>query len=279
LKGFADLAGAFIAFVLLAIVLGTGGVTTATVAIGGVVVLTALLATALVREPGGSGRPALTANRLNLRAAFGLDRAAHREFVAVVAARFLFLFGTFAVGRFFLLIVADRLALEPAAAGREAATILAILALVTAVAALPAGLLTDRIGRVSMMAIGGLVTSAGVLLLLVASSSLEFVVYGSLMAAGTAMFVTANWAMTTDLVPRGEAARFMGIANFGTAGAAAGAGLIGPFADAIRTQAPELGYDGVLLAAIGAIVLSLLAIRPLVVHDVPATVAAERTAS
>jgi MFS family permease len=119
-----------------------------------------------------------------------------------------------------------------------------------------------------MMAVGGLVSAAGVVLLLVASSSNELVLYGSLLAIGSALFVTANWAMTTDLVPHGEAARFMGIANFGTAGAAAAAGLAGPFADALRVGAPALGYDGVLVAAVGAITLSVLAIRPLVSGDV-----------
>ena len=81
LKGFADLAGAFLAFVLLAIVLGSGGVTSATALIGAVVVLTALLAIVLVREPGDRDRPSAAERPPSLRAAFSVNYHAHRQFV------------------------------------------------------------------------------------------------------------------------------------------------------------------------------------------------------
>ena len=284
LKGFADLGGAFLAFLLLASLLGSGSITVATAAIGAIVVLTALLAIVLVREPVGPGRPAERSTRLTFRAAFSINPRDHRQFVTVVLARFLFLLGTFAVGRFFLLLVAARLGLDPAGAADETAGILAILALVTAVGALPAGWLTDRFGRESVMVLGGLASAVGVLLLLVAGSAWQIVVFGSVMAAGSALFATANWAMTTDLVPRDEAARFMGLANFGTAGAAAAAGLVGPIADLLRGVAPSLGYDGILIAAAGAMVLSVVAVRQIAteagqVHpgtELPAAAAPER---
>jgi len=47
------------------------------------------------------------------------------------------------------------------------------------------------------------------------------------------MFYTANWALGTELVPREEAGRFLGLSNVAGAGAGAiGAYIGGPIADA-----------------------------------------------
>jgi MFS family permease len=40
-------------------------------------------------------------------------------------------------------------------------------------------------------------------------------------------FISANWALVTDIVPRGEAARYLGIANIATAGGSGLARLLG----------------------------------------------------
>jgi hypothetical protein len=55
--------------------------------------------------------------------------------------------------------------------------------------------------------------------------------------------------MTTELIPPGEAARFMGLANFGTAGGAAAAGLLGPLVDWGNGMADGRGFTFLLVAA------------------------------
>lgn len=82
------------------------------------------------------------------------------------------------------------------------------------------------------MLAGALLNALGTLLLLAAPGPRELLLFGSLMALGSAAFTGANWALTADLAPPAEAARFMGLANIGTAGAAAAAGLLGPLVDA-----------------------------------------------
>jgi len=59
----------------------------------------------------------------------------------------LFLLGTYAVGRFFLYFVADRLGIPRLQAADEAGSLLAGLALATALASPAAGWLADRHGR------------------------------------------------------------------------------------------------------------------------------------
>src|SRR4051812_20831688 len=128
-KGLADLGGAFLGFLLLGALIANGNTASAVLVVAMLVLATVVATIVLVREP---DRQARRAPGFSLAAAYRLDTRAHPAFVQAVAARFFFLLGTFAVGRFFLLFVADRLGLDPAAAGAEAGGILAALTLISA---------------------------------------------------------------------------------------------------------------------------------------------------
>jgi MFS family permease len=259
LKGFMDLGGALLGFVVLSRLLEDQQTGAALVAIAATLIVTAALTFALVREPRlpASDTPAQGI----LRGAFRLDLHRHRAFAWLIVARFLFLLGTYAVGRFLLYFVADRLHLEAGRAAEAAGGLLAALTLLTLVAAPLAGWAVDRIGRMRLMVVGALLSAAGVLLLIVAASSIQILVFGSLMAIGSAAFASANWALTADLAPQAEAARFFGLANIGTAGAAAAAGLFGPLVDWGNHVAPGGGYTALFLSAALACATSALALR------------------
>jgi Na+/melibiose symporter-like transporter len=247
-KGFMDVVGATFGFVILGQLLGGGGAAPALLVIGAALVLLFLLTVLLTREP---ARAAACVGRVSIADAFRFDIRRHRAFASLIASRFLFLLGTYAVGRFFLFFVADRLALAPNEAAAEAGALLGGLGLTTALAALPAGWAADRIGRVPLMVAGAGLSAAGVLLLTMASSTTTILLFGGLMALGSAAFSAANWALTADLVPPAEAARFMGLANFGTVGAAAVAGLFGPLVDWANGR--DLGAGYTVLFALAAV--------------------------
>jgi MFS family permease len=88
---------------------------------------------------------------------------------------------------------------------------------------------------------------------------------GVLIGAATGMFYTANWALGTELVPKAEAGRYLGISNLAGAGAGAvGAYIGGPIADYFTVHVPGIpGLGYVLLFAIyGALfLLSVFALR------------------
>ena len=137
--------------------------------------------------------------------------------------------------------------------------LLGSLALVTLLAAPPAGWAADRFGRLPLMVAGAALSALGVLLLTVAATSLHIFLFGALMAVGPAAFTAANWALTADLAPAAEAGRFMGLANTGTAGAVAAAGLFGPLVDLGNSTSPTAGYTALLLAAALAFLSSAIA--------------------
>ena len=258
-KGFMDLGGAFLGFVILGQLLKGGQTAPALLVIAAMVVVTFVLAVVLVREP-TQAAPA-PAHRVTLVDAFRLDLRRHRIFVWLVVSRFLFLLGTYAVGRFLLYFVADRLHLDAGRASEQAGTLLAGLTLLTLLAAPLAGWAVDRFGRMVAMLGGAIGSAAGALLLVIAGSALQIFLFGGLMALGSAAFAAANWALTADVAPPDEAARFLGLANIGTAGAAAAAGLFGPLVDWGNGAAPGTGYTALFGAAGLAFIASALALR------------------
>lgn len=223
LKSAFDVAGAFGGFLVLATLLAAGLATAGAAALAAALVAGAVL-TAVVLGPVPP-----RAGRLD-RSREVIDRAA---LTRLVAARFLFLLGIFAVGRFLLLFIADRFDLGADAAGGQAGTVLALLALATVAASLPSGWLADRIGRRPVMVAGAAIGATGIWLLPGAGSLESLAALGLLMAVGSAAFGSASWAMLADLSPSARAGRLMGIANLGTAGAAAAAGLFGLVVDGL----------------------------------------------
>jgi MFS family permease len=259
LKGVMDFGGAFLGFAVLGPLLGTGKIGLPIFAIAAILVLTLLLTMMLVREPLQPAYPMPT--RFSLREVFQLDLREHRSFAWLIASRFLFLLGAYAVNRFFLFFIADRLGLDLARAAEESGSLLAGLTLITVLAAPLTGWMADRWGRFLMMFSGVVLSVLGVLLLIQAKSSLSILLFGGLMAIGTAAFTGANWAMTADLTPPSEGGRFLGLANVGTAGAAAAAGLFGPLVDWGNGFAPGAGYSVVFVFSALAFVASLISLR------------------
>jgi MFS family permease len=247
LKTTFDVGGSFLAFLVLGALLASGDVLAAAAVITLLVVAAVALVFRLVPNPPRPQSPVRPIGRIP-------DGLA-----ALVVARFLFLFATYAVGRFLVLLVAERLGIEPARAVSDAAGILALFTLATAASAVPVGWLADRRSRRDIMA-GGAVTAAIGIAVLIPPAGLPGVVAGGLlMSAGTAAFVTANWAATTTLVGSHDAGRLMAIANLGTGLAAAAAGALGPLIDAV-------GFAPALLVAASA---SAAALIPLLIHRVP----------
>jgi MFS family permease len=255
LKGLADVGGAALGFVLLGALLNSGP-RPALMAAAAALLLGLVVTVILVREP---RRQRAAVSRRPLRQVLAVDPARDRSFLVAVAARFLFLLGTFAVGRFFLFFVEDRIVAGSGDTALEAGALLGVLALVTALVALPAGWAADRVGRHAVMLVGAAASATGVGLLVTASSSGAVLAFGGLMAVGSAAFSAANWARTADAAPPAEAGRYLALANIGTAGAAAGAGLLGPLVDR-GGAGPGGGYGALftacalLFAASGAVV-------------------------
>lgn len=93
----------------------------------------------------------------------------------------------------------------------------AIVGVSTAIAAVPGGRLSDRFGRRPVIWAAALVAGAGLLGVAVAPTPelaiLSWVPFG----IGMGIFLSADWALMADVIPKHTAGRYMGILNAGTA--------------------------------------------------------------
>jgi MFS family permease len=261
MKGFMDLTGAMLGFVILGQLLGSGGALPAIGMIGGFLVTAYLLAILLTPEDKLNTGKAVKANTPSLAKIFRLDLSRQSDFIHLIVARFLFLLGIYGTGRFLLFFVADRLGLSENQAAQQAGTLLAGLALITILASPFTGWLADRIGRVPLMIAGAILSAVSALLLVRAGSASQILLFGGLMSLGSAAFAGGSWALLADLVPKEESARYFGLANFSTAGSAAVAGLFGPVIDGVDRVYPGMGFSVLFMLASIAFLASAIPLR------------------
>jgi MFS family permease len=144
-------------------------------------------------------------------------------------------------------------------------SLLTVVGLFTLLSALPSGWLSDRLGQERLVAWSGLLAAAGTAIVLTTiwlpNMALIYVA-GCILGLATGLFVTANWALGTRLVPTAQAGRYLGVSNLAGAGAGmVGNGIGGPVADALNASLPGLGYF-VIFAGFGLLfLLSMLSLR------------------
>jgi MFS family permease len=116
--------------------------------------------------------------------------------------------------------------------------------------ALPAGVLSERYGRkrLSLVAIG--IVLAGMTALGVLRGLEQVWPLGIVIGLGMGVFSSVNWAWATDLVPVDEPAKYLGLSNLATAGAAATSRLVGPLIDLCNKRWPNAGYSLLFVIAV-----------------------------
>lgn len=171
---------------------------------------------------------------------FNVDVHKHPGFVWWLLNRFLFFVGLSSLQTFILYFIEDVVRLpDPAAA---AGNLMAILGLGVALIILSAGYLADRVGQKPLLVASGLGAALGVFLLPSARGYAGLLAYGGLIGASAGVFVSTSWALATNLVPPGEAARYLGVTNLATAGGSAVARLGGPIIDVFNAYRAGLGH-------------------------------------
>jgi MFS family permease len=235
--------------------------------IGAILVNAYLLALILTPEDRPNKATVVKSHATPLRNIFRIDLTEQNAFVRLIISRFLFLLGIYGTGRFLLFFVAERLGLSAEEAATQAGSLLAGLALITILASPLSGWLADRFGRVPLMIAGALFSAVSALLLVWAGSASQILLFGGLMSLGSAAFAGGSWALLADLVPKEESARYFGLANFSTAGAAAAAGLFGPIIDGAERLSPGMGFPALFVLASLAFLISALSLKKPLVQD------------
>jgi MFS family permease len=170
---------------------------------------------------------------VSIRISLGEEVLGHRSFVWWVVNRLTFMVASTNLAGFMVFFLQEKfpdLAAEKAAG--PAAQIVMFVGIFILVTAVPSGWLADRFGKKTLIALAGLLVTVGAALVIASPGMTLMYVGGSIVGAGVGLFYSANWALGTELVPKEQAGRFLGIQNVSGAGAGAiGAYIGGTIAD------------------------------------------------
>lgn len=190
---------------------------------------------------------------------------AHRNLRLWLLNRFLFWAALIALRQFIIGYLQDVWGFSNTGALALSGEFIQLLGVGVLLSTIPAGLLSDRIGRTRLIALAGAIATVGVVLVLITRDIGLLRGVAVLVGAGTGVYFSVNWALVTSLVPAAEAALFLGIANVATTLGGAVGQLGGPLIDAINAlTGTRAGYDVLFgLAAIFFVVsaAAILAIR------------------
>ena len=199
----------------------------------------------------------------------GKEARKQAAFVWWIVNRLMFLAAVTSIQGSIFYFVMYAFKLTDEAASSMTGSLTSIIGIFILLTALASGWISDRIGRTRLVAISGIVAAAGNILLLITiwmPNLIIVYVAGTIIGLATGLFMTANWALGTDLVPAGEAGRYLGISNLAGAGAGIiGAGIGGMVADYINHHYMGLGYFAVFAAY--AVLFALSTVSLLGMHE------------
>jgi len=192
---------------------------------------------------------------MSVSISIGTEVRQRRSFVWWVINRLAFLVAATNLAGFMVFFLQEKF---PELAGEKAAgpaaTIIMFVGLFILVMAIPSGWLADKFGKKLLIALSGVAVAFGTGVVVAAPGMTIVYVGACLIGAGVGLFYSSNWALGTEIVPKEQAGRYLGIQNI----AGAGAGAIGAYIGG--TIADNMSY--VLLMSIYGLMalLSILAL-------------------
>ena len=196
---------------------------------------------------------------------WGRDVLEQRDYLWLLASRLAILMAAGTLQPFAYYYLEDSLGLG-ANAGLAFAPLAGAVALVALVSAVPGGAMTARWGRVRTVALSAVSGTIGALLFALAPNYASLFAIAIPFGLALGVFLSADWALLTDVAPLDQAGRYLGLSNTVTAGAGVLAVAIGgPIADLVNRYQFGLGYRAIF--AIAALEFAVGAWSVLHVHE------------
>jgi MFS family permease len=161
------------------------------------------------------------------KGAWGTDILAQRDYIWLLVSRLLVLTGFVSLQAFAVFYLENAHGMTPDDAQTRQFPVIVTVAVAALLSAVPGGWISSRIGRkpVLYFAIGlGLV---GAVLLTVGTAYWMVVAAAVPIGISTGVFLGVDWALMTEIIPKAESGRYMGISNIAVASAGPIASTLG----------------------------------------------------
>ena len=259
-----QMAGILIGFFIIGVVLiPNHQLSLAILSIALVIALTGALVVAAVPDVRTTGPPRTGLGR-SIALSFVIDVKRYPDFAWLMASRLLFLVALVGIESFVLNFMEDTFRLSEAKASLYTGYLLIAITGLAAVISTTAGHLSERFGRKPFVAAACLIGALGAGLLIFAQSVLSVLIFGAILGVAAGIFLSVDWAFATDLIPKGEAGRYMGVSNIATAGSGIiGRFLMGPIIDYFNhARTSTAGYRVMFGVGLAFFILAFVTLRP-----------------
>jgi MFS family permease len=198
--------------------------------------------------------------------AWGTDILQERSYVFLVASRLFFLIAGGILFAFDIIYMKNVFGLSEEDAGRLEIVMLVTIATCTLLSIVPASRMSDRIGRKPIIYGACAVGAVGVAIVALAPVIPVAVLGAALFGAASGTFISVDWALLTDIIPRVSAGRYMGLSNVANGSAPLLAAVIGGLVlDTVgKLTSDATGARVAFLVAVALYGVAALLLRPVV---------------
>ncbi len=197
----------------------TGSFALATVGLGLIEFATAVATLVTVDEGrGGLDRKGRSWGQI-ARSTWGLDVLRQRSFVWLLASRLFVLMAPVVLTDFIYFYMRRSIGLSDHDTGMWINVALPVFAAATLLTTFPAARLSDRIGRKPLIYASCALGSVGMLGAALAPNVGVTIAFAVLVGIATGAFLAVDWALMTEIIPKDESGRYMGMSNVASASA------------------------------------------------------------
>jgi MFS family permease len=193
-----------------------------------------------------------------------IDTRRYRDFTWLMVSRLFFLMAPVAIGTYAFNFIRYTFHYSEGKASLYSSALQATILVFAAVLCMTAGFLAERWGKKRLIAAACVIGAVGSTLLIFAPSLPWILGFGLIVGISLGTFLSVDWAFMTDLIPKAEAGRYMGVSNIATASAGLIARpILGPIIDGFNNnRTSAVGYRVMFGIVTGFFLIALVTLQP-----------------
>ena len=269
LVGMMQILGNVTGFLLVSLAVGLGRMELAIAAVA-IVELVTMVAVVVRVSPGLPPMDRAGRSWVEIaKTAWGTDILRERSYVWLVASRLFFLMGGAMLVNLVITYLKQSHGQTIEQANGTNLVILVIVVIANLLAIVPSARVSDRIGRKPVIYASCLVGSAGLAIAAIAPSIPVALVGAALFGASAGTFLAVDWALITDIIPRANSGRYMGLSNVATGSSTVFAVMTGGLTLDLFNNLFGLGTGPRAAYLLGAVyyLVAIVLLRPVVEPD------------